>query len=138
MSAIVESIRPIDVVGIASFILGSLTFLITYIRASINKSNRDIDRNTITSLKDSNSALVEERDMWKERANKLEGQNKVLQETVTAAPEIARLTEMTARQHNVTVKWQKDIAELQKSMLTAFKNFVDAHELSDTPKKPGA
>lgn len=127
-----ESSKPLEIAGIILGVLGALSFLLTYIRAAINKSNRDIDRNTITSLKDSNAALTEDRDMWKEKANKLEGQNKVLQETVTGAPLIAELTRQVAKQHAATAKWQTQTTTLQTSMIREFKKFIEAYDKDGT------
>lgn len=103
------------------FILGSLTYLLTYLRASVNKSNRDLDQDTISTLKENNEALTTDRDGWKERALTAEGKNIVLQNTVTAAPEIAKLATVTAQQHQESTKLQKDL-------IKEFKAFVTSHE----------
>ncbi len=125
--------EPVNVVSIVFFVLGSLVFLLTYVRSAINKSNRDIDRNTIGSLKDNNDALSEEREMWRTRALDAEGQNKVLQNTITAAPAIAQLTELVAKQHAENTRWQQENTKLQTKMLKSFESFVEAHD-TEAPK----
>lgn len=108
-----------NVGSIIFLLIGSLTFLLTYLRGAVNKSNHDIDQNTINSLKENNLALTNERDSWRERALDAEGQNKVLQNTITAAPEIAKLAKQTAIQHKASMKIQNDTLKVMKHLVTS-------------------
>ena len=119
--AILHTTEVYNVGSIIFLVIGSLTFILTYLRASVNKSNRQIDQNTIGTLKENLEVTVTDRDNWKERALTAEGKNIVLQSTVTAQPEIAKLAETTARQHQESTKLQKDL-------IVEFKKFVTTHE----------
>ena len=94
-----------------------------YLRTSVNKSNQIIDKNTISTLKENNEALLTDRDGWKVRALTAEGKNEVLQNTVTAAPDIAKLAATTAKQHSESMGLQrKIIGELQQFIKAVQKN----------------
>lgn len=99
-----------EVVVAGMVILSALTFIATYLRASGNKSNIDLKDNTIATLKENLEAVTLDRDSWKEKAKKLEGQVDVLQEIkVTATPAIERLTKQTAKQHNELIRQISDL-----------------------------
>jgi len=123
---VMNDVRLYNIGSVIFLIIGSLTFILTYVRASINKSDRDLDQNTISSLRSNNEALAGERDMWRERANKLEGQNKVLQGTVTAAPQIVKLTRSIAKHQADNAKWQRDTTKLQNTLISEIKGLVEA------------
>lgn len=113
------------VIGAIGIVLTIVGLVYVVLRGSSYKQNHITDQNTITSLKDRMESAVADLEIEKARANKLEGENKTLQDTVTAAPLIAQLTAQVTKQHTASMKWQKQTAKLQSEMLHELRTFVE-------------
>lgn len=117
-----------NIISGASLFLGISGMVYAGLRGSVYKQNHVTDQATIKSKQERLDEALESLRDEKERADKLEGENKILNDTVTAAPLIAQLAAQTSKQHASTVKWQKQTVKLQKDMIIEFKNFVESHD----------
>lgn len=114
-ASLTDAYELTETVSITFALLGLAIGGFTYI---FNKSKRDYDKDTIRQLTTNNDVLRDQvKQLQADNAN-LKGEIAGLQNTVTAAPEIAELTKQTAKQHRDAMKLQKQILESMAKIVT--------------------